>query len=71
MTLPPFEPRSNTLDAIDAIAERAKHAREAVLSEVAYLGSEIDRLRAELACMKAERDSAIDELRRVLREVGR
>lgn len=71
MTLPPLEPRSHTLDAIDAIAERAKHAREAVLSEVAYLGGEIDRLRAELARVKAERDQAIDELRRVLREVGR
>lgn len=71
MTLPPLEPRSHTLDALDACTRRLDHAREAVLSEVAYLGGEIDRLRAELARVKAERDQAIDELRRVLREVGR
>lgn len=67
MTLPPLEPRSNTLDAIDAIAERAASARQAVLDEVAYLGAEIDRLRSEYEKMRRERDSAIEALQEVLR----
>lgn len=70
-TLPPLEPRSNTLDAIDDARAKLDHARRAVLDEVAYLGSELDRLRKEYAQMKAERDQAIDELRRLLLEVGR
>ena len=67
MTLPVLEPRSNTLDALDAIAERAVHARQIALDEVAYLGRELDRLRAEIGRLKAERDQAIESLKEVLR----
>ena len=62
MTLPPLEPRSSTLDAMDAIIERATHARVFVFDEVAHLASEIDRLRAELRKVReqlAESDGAI------------
>ena len=67
MTLPPLEPRSNTLDAIDDAAAVVARARQAVLDEVSYLGSELDRLRAEYGKMKAERDAALERLREVLR----
>lgn len=66
MTLPPLEPRSSTLDAIDAIIARATHARVAVLDEVAYLASEIDRLRAALRLAKEERDIAVEALKKVI-----
>ena len=66
MTLPPLEPRSSTLDAIYAIIARATHARVAVLDEVAYLASEIDRLRAALRLAKEERDIAVEALKKVI-----
>ena len=66
MTLPPLEPRSSTLDTIDAAAWHLQHAREAVLHEVAYLGGELDRVRAAYAQMKAERDAALEELKKVI-----
>lgn len=66
MTLPPLEPRSSTIDAIDNARWHVEHAREQVLREVAYLGSELDRLRKEYAQMKAERDAALEELRKVI-----
>ena len=66
MTLPPLEPRSSTIDAIDNARWHVEHAREQVLREVAYLGSELDRLRKEYAQMKAERDAAIEELKKVI-----
>ena len=66
MTLPPLEPRSSTLDAIDAIIARATHARVSVLDEVAYLAGEIDRLRAALLLAKEERDIAVEALKRVI-----
>ena len=66
-TLPPLEPRSSTLDTIDAAAWHLQHARDAVLREVAYLGRELDRLRAEYGQMKAERDAAVDALKEMLR----
>lgn len=62
MTLPPYPPRSNTLDAIDNARWHVEHAREQVLREVAYLGGELDRLRAAYAQMKAERDAAVAAL---------
>ena len=66
VTLPDLEPRSSTLDTLDAALWHMQHAREAVLREVAYLGREIDRLRAEYGRMKAERDAALEELRKVI-----
>lgn len=66
MTLPPLEPRSSTIDAIDNARWHVEHAREQVLREVAYLGSELDRLRKEYAQMKAERDAALEELKKVI-----
>ena len=66
-TLPPLEPRSSTIDTIDAAAWHLQHARDAVLREVAYLGGELDRLRAEYGQMKAERDAAVDALKEMLR----
>lgn len=71
MTLPPLEPRSSTIDAIDNARWHVEHAREQVLREVAYLGSELDRLRKEYAQMKAERDQAIAELKEVIRGSSR
>lgn len=67
MTLPDLEPRSSTIDAIDNARWHVEHAREQVLREVAYLGSELDRLRKEYAQMKAERDAAVDALKEMLR----
>lgn len=66
MTLPDLEPRSSTLDTIDAAAWHLQHARDAVLREVAYLGGELDRVRAAYAQMKAERDAALEELKKVI-----
>ena len=66
MTLPDLEPRSSTLDTIDAALWHVQHARDAVLREVAYLGRELDRLRAEYGQMKAERDAALEELKKVI-----
>lgn len=66
MTLPDLEPRSSTLDTLDAALWHLQHAREAVLREVAHLGRELDRLRAEYGRMKAERDAAIEELKKVI-----
>lgn len=66
MTLPDLEPRSSTLDTLDAALWHLQHAREAVLREVAHLGRELDRLRAEYGRMKAERDAALEELKKVI-----
>ena len=66
VTLPDLEPRSSTIDTIDAALWHLQHAREAVLREVAYLGEANDRLRAEYGRMKAERDAAIEELKKVI-----
>ena len=66
MTLPDLEPRSSTLDTIDAALWHLQHARDAVLREVAYLGAMNDRLRAEYGRMRDERDAALEELRKVI-----
>ena len=66
MTLPDLEPRSSTLDTLDAALWHLQHAREAVLREVAYLGETNDRLRAAYGRMKAERDAALEELKKVI-----
>ena len=70
-TLPPLEPRSSTLYTIDAAAWHLQHARDAVLREVAYLGGELDRVRAAYAQMKAERDAALEELKKVIHGAAR
>ena len=59
MTLPPLEPRSSTLDTLDAAADAVTRARRGVLDEVAFLATEIDRLRAECARLVGERDAAV------------
>ena len=66
MTLPDLEPRSSTIDTIDAALWHLQHARDAVLREVAYLGETNDKLRAAYAELKAERDAAIEELKKVI-----
>ena len=54
--LPDLEPRSSTLDALDAAIATLTHARRNVLDEVKYLGLEIDRLRAALRESQDARD---------------
>lgn len=71
MTLPDLEPRSSTLDTIDAALWHMQHAKDAVLREVAYLGETNDKLRAAYAEMKAERDAALEELKKVIHGAAR
>lgn len=70
MTLPDLEPRSSTLDTLDAAAWHLQHARRAVLDEVAYLARELDRLRAESARWEARARAAETELVRVIKEAS-
>jgi hypothetical protein len=62
--LPDLEPRSSTLDALDNALAALTHARRNVLDEVKYLGTEIDRLRGEVA-------SPAPALRAVLTDASR
>lgn len=64
MTLPL---RSNTLDALDSARWHMDALRAALESELTAVYEEIDRLRAECARLKQERDVAVAALREVLK----
>ncbi len=70
-----MEPRSSTLDRIDDAIKAIEQSRRGVLDEVAFLGAEIDRLRAHVEhwhlvaiARERERDETRAELARVLVE---